>query len=564
MTKRQRDTIDFNDVVISRKKTKTQSTSVNFFILIINHLDNVDALHEKTMKAIRNNSSKIYVIENYFESNMIEMIDYLSLKTTNELKTLLLKFDLSDQILKSWSKSKKIDFDIKDKNENAQWTIKKLWNWLKDNEMNDQNWIHRTLSLSQEESFLDDDKEYIVWIVIMHQVLKVASHIVQDANKINVTKLHEYSFENWFRVYHILRHYHRLTNRIDNVKKNESFTFKRQDKLVKESLYLTQEQKSDQFEVKLKFLLSIDNNDLDANFNCLIEQNLKNWEINVEINRLMQRFKRRRESLSNVEFLKVFMQNYTNLLIQTIKKKINVDLQILNARNFRSRLSTNVQIALIIDIVKRVKILWSIVEDEIIVFSTIDIEIMIAQTFERNALILVEIQNMSNALSEESLSDVDIVTNVDRERFWELQTTLNAMSAKSSFYFAVCSKLHIDSLKFMILDFDWRSFKSKEKQNESKSTKRLKLWQIQFLTWARRVKIILFEFLLFDEMNFDKIVSALTYVVLYALEHEITVKFVEFSKMSIDNVDRASSLVHLDSIEDNEQSNLDVENMIQE
>ena len=71
----------------------------------------------------------------------------------------------------------------------------------------------------------------------------------------------------------------------------------------------------------------------------------------------MQRFKRRRESLSNVEFLKVFMQNYTNLLIQTIKKKINVDLQVLNARNFRSRLSTNVQIALIVDIVKRVKIL---------------------------------------------------------------------------------------------------------------------------------------------------------------------------------------------------------------
>ena len=101
MTKRQRDTIDFNDVVISRKKTKTQSTNVNLFTFIINHLDNVDALHEKTMKAIRNNSSKIYVIENNFESNMIEMIDYLSLKTTSELKTLLLKFDLSDQILKS-------------------------------------------------------------------------------------------------------------------------------------------------------------------------------------------------------------------------------------------------------------------------------------------------------------------------------------------------------------------------------------------------------------------------------------------------------------------------------
>ena len=42
---------------------------------------------------------------------------------------------------------------------------------------------------------------------------------------------------------------------------------------------------------------------------------------------------------------------------------------------------------------------------------------MIAQTLERNALILVEIQNMNNALSEESLNDVDIVTNVDRERF---------------------------------------------------------------------------------------------------------------------------------------------------
>ena len=101
MTKRQRDTIDSSDVVISRKKAKTQSTNVNLFIFIINHLDNVDALHERTMKAIRNNSSKIYVIENNFESNMTKMIDYLSLKTTNELKTLLLKFDLNDQILKS-------------------------------------------------------------------------------------------------------------------------------------------------------------------------------------------------------------------------------------------------------------------------------------------------------------------------------------------------------------------------------------------------------------------------------------------------------------------------------
>ena len=78
------------------------------------------------------------------------------------------------------------------------------------------------------------------------------------------------------------------------------------------------------------------------------------------------------------------------------------------------------------------------------------------------------------------------------------------------------------------------------------------------------MKIILFEFLLFDEMSLDKIVFALTYVILYALEHEIIVKSVELSKMSIDNVDRASNLVHLDSIEDNEQSNLNVENTIQE
>ena len=99
----------------------------------------------------------------------------------------------------------------------------------------------------------------------------------------------------------------------------------------------------------------------------------------------------------------------------------------------------------------------------------------------------------------------------DREKFFVIQKSMNAHTALVNDYDLICERLKFDFIKFLISD---------QYADQTKSKTKLKFHQIVTVDWLLKIKKTIENAFLTDDMGFGKIVIALIVIFEYAYRHD--------------------------------------------
>ena len=372
-------------------------------------------LLERKKRVVFQNFKKILMIDSHLKISFVELIEYFELFDSNALRRW---YEISSTAIDSvseWHKARQVNFSIKNKTTDSVWIKNDVFEYILSSDS--MNFFIEELPLPAH--ITKDIRRYKTWLRAMWAVLhdEILFFVERQIDS-KATFHHEFFVENWYRTYCVFRQYHRSQTRENESTENKMS--RKQNRLTISSVFLQLHEIGTASAIRRLMLFENNMSDFSIFFHFdLSDDDMKTFR-NGEL-------KIRHDDDAN-SFLRLFdLQQYQNVLIKIITHEKSL-MSHIDDKNVRFRMTSNMQVAVVKNLSKKIFIQWFEIRDllELISIST-------DQNEHRVAIRLNLTETMITRIVEKKTLDSQMRIDVDtRARFWKLQKQMNFISAMSS------------------------------------------------------------------------------------------------------------------------------------
>lgn len=528
-----RKTSIISNEIDSTKKSKIRASIKNIDLNKFIKSKIVFLFDKHVKQFMKKNSKYVYIVEDRIENHDFRLIDYFDIKNIDYLRFFVNQFEF---ILNQWIRIRETFSNF------SFYADSNFFDWLDETQkLNDINVQQRFFFIN-----CDDSKLYATIIFCtMYQFLindeKVSKNIVQvddDYNfnfevakniiQKNEMNYFDFSFEDWYKTFCFIRYYWR--ERIKALQQEIEF-IKKQNVIVENF----------KFFIERNFRWHIENfRDALKEFD-VFENNESNYELNVEYENDVVRMIVKKRYIDNLIETKLENWFYSHSLqivielndkIERDRARFEYDLR--TFKNTRRHFINKKMNRIIKRLNTRYRLIYSeFLENATTIISFIEnFKIMIKNSFEKKNVLFVDkfiAEKQNDANDRKSESSIE-----NREKIFKIQKSLNRHIVIANDYNLTCQKFNFHFQK---------SFMFNQYIEQSKSTSEFKFHQVVEFDWFFRIKQLIENVLLANDMNLKKTIIAFFVIVEHAYRQEIQ-RFDLIQKQSTSSINNNMSFIN--------------------